>query len=354
MDDNYKDIEKELLFRKARMENERLLEMRYYEEKKQRQRRVTLVIISLLAPVFIITGKFFDFPESYKLLSYGFIGVATVLAFFMYLQPVSSRNREFFETSLPNDFKEEFNNLRHRNREIEKQNNDLRTRFEKIIKQIQSGSVTGELFGESDKAEILDKIQAKLESEALDDYQKSLVSVINEQLRSKGQEEVFTQISSRLEGEVQNLAKRGNVNLILGIFTTLTGLGILGYSVFEAPLMTNAIEIASHFVPRLSLVILIEVFAYFFLKLYKQSLSEIKYFQNEITNIESKYLGLRLSIESGNNEITEKVVDNLIKTERNFVLEKGQSTVEIERSKIEQQKSSELLKILDSVTSKLK
>lgn len=354
MEDKYRDIERELLFRKARMEEERLMEMRHYEEKKQRQRRIALTLLATLAPIFLLAGRYFDLPESYKPLSFGFIGLATVLAFFMYLQPVSSRNRDPFYGAISNDIKEEFHNLRNRNREIEKQNRDLRSKFEQIIKQIQSSTSSGELFGQREKDEILNRIQAKLESESLEDYQKSLVSIINEKLRSKGQEEIFLQTSARLEGEIQNLAKRGNVNLILGISTTLTGIGILGYSVFDAPPTNSALELASHFVPRLSLVILIEVFAYFFLKLYKQSLLEIKYFQNEITNIESKYLGLRLALESGGDNCASRVVDSLISTERNFVLERGQSTVELELGKQELQRSSEIIKILDNAVKKLK
>jgi len=40
---------------------------------------------------------------------------------------------------------------------------------------------------------------------------------------------------------------------------------------------------------------LIELFAYFFLKLYKSDLSEIKYFQNELTNVEMRYAAVRLA-----------------------------------------------------------
>lgn len=353
MEEQYTNIERDMFSRKARMDQERILELRYYMEKKQRQRR--LILISLFPFLLTLIALYFFFiPEANTVFIVSSIGATFVAAFFLYLQPESSRSQLPFEYSIKNDFKAEINNLRNRNFEVERQNRELKIRFDKIIKQIQSGSITGEFFSESDKAELLKKIQAKFESDTLVEYRDTLLSMMNEKLRAKGQEDVFLQISSRLEGEVQNLAKRGNVNLILGISTTLTGLGILGYSVFEAPILTNSIEIVAHFVPRLSLVILIEVFAYFFLKLYKQSLSEIKYFQNEITNIESKYLGLRLSLDSGNIDITDKVVHSLINTERNFILEKGQSTVEIENYRIEQEQSSNLLKVLNNAVSKIK
>ncbi|MEI8616865.1 hypothetical protein P4S63_03450 [Pseudoalteromonas sp. B193] len=99
---------------------------------------------------------------------------------------------------------------------------------------------------------------------------------------------------------------------------------------------------------------LIEVFAYFFLKLYKQGLSEIKYFQNEITNIESKFLALRLSSKSGQGDCIKEVVANLLTTERNFVLEKGQTTIELEQVRIDQKQRSELTGLLDKALQKIK
>ena len=92
-----------------------------------------------------------------------------------------------------------------------------------------------------------------------------------------------------MRSEVSALSRRGNLNLSLGIATTIIGLIILGYFVLEIDsIPEDKMAFIAHFIPRLSLVVLIEVFAYFFLKLYKSSLSEIKYFQNEMTNAEAK------------------------------------------------------------------
>jgi len=59
-----------------------------------------------------------------------------------------------------------------------------------------------------------------------------------------------------------------------------------------------------HFLPRVSLVILVEVFAYFFLRLYKESLDDIKYFQTEITRVEMKTLALTVATELKDSEAT--------------------------------------------------
>ena len=78
--------------------------------------------------------------------------------------------------------------------------------------------------------------------------------------------------------------------------------------------------------------IMTHFFAYFFLKFYKANLSEIKYFQNEITT-KSKYLALKVASYIGNEESIKSVITNLFSTERNFILSKGQSTVDLERAK---------------------
>lgn len=139
----------------------------------------------------------------------------------------------------------------------------------------------------------------------------------------------------RLNQEIINLSRRGNFNLAIGIFTAIGGLIILGIVVFSAPIeFGNIYSIVSHYLPRITLVMFIELFAYFFLRLYRNSLADIKYFQNEITNIDLKFLAMTQAVESENDELIRSVSKVFAGTERNFVLEKGQTTVELERERL--------------------
>ena len=241
-----------------------------------------------------------------------------------------------------------------RNQEI--QINEISEKFNTVIQKLQTGSSVGEIFSLQEKEKILKAISTKIESESQEKFEQKILNSIGEKLSSRQAEELFSKTLSRLEKELESQSKRGNVNLILGIMTTLTGVAILGYSVFLAPILTTNTEIISHFLPRLSLVILIEVFAYFFLKLYKQGLAEIKYFQNEITNIESKYLGLHIATTKENSDGTLKAIEKLINTERNFILEKDQTTSELELRKIESSENTNTInklgEILESVVKK--
>jgi len=204
-----------------------------------------------------------------------------------------------------------------------------------------------------------------------EEQKKALITSVKEHVHSKAAEEVLTelrkQIASadkttsvtkhaleqfgltvrRLNDEVAALSRRGNLNLVLGILTTGVGLAALGYFVVKfhgegSPSMNDLVG----FVPRLSLVVFIELFAYFFLRLYKSSLAEIKFFQNELTNVEAKAIALEVSALWDNAAVVGSVIERIAGTERNNVLQAGQTTVELEQAKLHDEKLVDLVKEL--------
>ncbi len=221
-----------------------------------------------------------------------------------------------------------------------------------------------------------------------DDDKKKLINSITNSTRQEVIEEIFTQqinnlkdsiekdsvyeklklsveqIKIRLYREISDLRLRSNVNLLIGMLITAGGLYLLWSTVSMIDtshslksLASEGAESNSQFfknlilplAPRIMLVIFIEVFAYFFLRLYKNGLSEIKYFQNELTNVESKLVALELSYLSNNSDSITSVIHSLVNTERNFVLENGQTTVELEKAKSE----SEMMKSIVSAVPNL-
>jgi len=93
----------------------------------------------------------------------------------------------------------------------------------------------------------------------------------------------------------------------------------------------NYISIGTQYISRISIVFLIEIFAFFFLRLYSQTLGELRYTHNEITNIEMKIVGLQIAIAVQDKKGLTAAIENAIKTERNFILDKGKTTVDLER-----------------------
>lgn len=131
--------------------------------------------------------------------------------------------------------------------------------------------------------------------------------------------------SERLRTEIAALSRRGNLNLVIGTLTTIVAVGLLAYLVLGATInYANVPDLLSHFIPRISIAVFIEIFSFFFLKLYKSSLRDIKYFQNELTNIEMRGVALETALLGGDNKATEPIIGQLIRTDRNPI---GPSTL---------------------------
>lgn len=312
---------KEELERRMRMDQERL-EYERWLRKREIQRRQFFVISFAIAVTVTFLVSYFIFrsaPESplFRIIIFGFPIVAIAMVAMIYLQSAPS-----------------FKGISNTNENYARLRFYIDERLSDAFSTLKSSKQADIEFSESDKAKVLASIQAKLESDSLQSYVAGIRDLVATRVSEDALEERFQSIVRRLGREVQDLARRGNLNLILGILTTLAGLSVLGYAVFYSPLTQSPEELLAYFFPRVALVILIEVFAYFFLRLYKQSLAEIKYFQNEMTNVESRQLALHVAIRHEDAALRARVVDELSRTERNFILGAGQTTVEIERERL--------------------
>ncbi|MHA0915373.1 hypothetical protein ACR9H8_11595 [Kosakonia cowanii] len=189
----------------------------------------------------------------------------------------------------------------------------------------------------------------------------NLREIIESNLSLKRLTDLSEGITRRLRREITDLRLRSNVNLLIGMVITGGGLYLLWTTVSIIDSSELLKQLASEgddsnykfiknivlpIIPRVLLVVFIEVFAYFFLKLYKNGLSEIKYFQNELTNIESKLAAVEFSHMTKNQDALKISIESLSKTERNFILDKGQTTVELERAKSESELTRNIIKTI--------
>jgi hypothetical protein len=111
------------------------------------------------------------------------------------------------------------------------------------------------------------------------------------------------------------------------------GLGVIAFtSVVD---ITDWKGTLSHYLPRISFVVFVEIFAYFFLRLYRVNLDDVKYYQNELSNLEFKALALRSGFAINDVKAIKELLTELGKTERNFVLKKGETTPELEKVRVE-------------------
>jgi hypothetical protein len=89
-------------------------------------------------------------------------------------------------------------------------------------------------------------------------------------MRNKQFRDATEETKKRLLQQVKAFGNRANINLIIGLFFSFVGTVVLIYFVTSLSETKEWFEFISHFFPRISLVLLIELFAYFFLQLYKQ------------------------------------------------------------------------------------
>lgn len=163
----------------------------------------------------------------------------------------------------------------------------------------------------------------------------------------------FSITRQRLSAEIDALKRRGNANLFLGILITAAGVTTLVLTLTSSPIgVASAWDFFSHYFPRLTLVVLIELFAYFFLRLYKSNLDDVKYFQNELTNVEAKHVALQAVFFAEDKSLLAEIVKNLSNTERNHILKKGETTVELEKVRVESENVNSIIKeTVSSLTS---
>lgn len=201
------------------------------------------------------------------------------------------------------------------------------------------------------------RLLAESAQELVSDLRNRLEASISQDERRKLVTTIFVGTLQRLKLEVDALGRRGNTNLAFGSVIAIAGLGLLGELVYRTTNFnpTSPLDLTAHYLPRITLVIFVEVFAYFFLKLYKSSLSEIKYFQNEMTNVESKQAALETSLHEEDKIVRPEIIKILANTERNSVLRKDETTVELERVKLDKDAIVEVIpKLLAPFTGKSK
>ncbi len=259
------------------------------------------------------------------------IGIAFVGFVAMLLQYLNKDNGVSNDLEAPSSAHKD----RYTRAEIDK----LKTKIDEVsllISEVNKGDLKS--FIDSARSEILNnsyhEIEEKFRNKFEEENDFNDISIIFQH---------FYFIKERLQSEIRRNSRQGNLSLSLGIVIAVSGMCLLGYFVIlfgegvlpKDSLNISTVEMVILQTSRISLVIVIEVFGYFFLRIYKNSLEEIKFINNEITNIESKEIAARSSFYLSDCEMLAKTIDNLLRTERNFILKKGCSTVDIEKTRLE-------------------
>ncbi|MDZ5647372.1 hypothetical protein [Nitrospirillum sp. BR 11828] len=162
---------------------------------------------------------------------------------------------------------------------------------------------------------------------------------------------------SSLEEEIDSLNSRSNLQIASGATISVIGFLVLGYFIYSAegaPKTSNLdLSPMSYIILRAGLVLLIELFALFFLRMYRYSVFEIKYFQNEISNIYMKSIAVEMAFSSGDEKLFSQLSKELISAERNIIMRKGDISLSQLRDIAERDGDAVLVNFVKSIPESL-
>lgn len=167
----------------------------------------------------------------------------------------------------------------------------------------------------------------------------------------------FLASEERIKIEIKNLKRRATINLSLGVSLSIAALLVFFFLVYNEKPDEDYQKVFLHFAPRVGLVVFVELLAYFFLKLYKSTLTSVQYYHNELTNIETRKNAAIVAIKHCKEDKIWQTVEYLLKVERNVLVKDKETTIQMEMLKLQSEKdNSDLLSmqgLLNKVIDKL-
>lgn len=150
-------------------------------------------------------------------------------------------------------------------------------------------------------------------------------------------------LTSRLSSEIESQNRKANINLGLGTAGAILALILIGVSIYAPPNSRDHSVFWATVMSRGFLSLTASIFAFFFLSTYRRNLSEIRYFHNELTNVESKLLSIEIlkdatlvKADRGDGALLH-MLQGLSATERNFILRRGESTTDLHQKDMDRQ-----------------
>ncbi|MCR9200716.1 MAG: hypothetical protein NXI04_18930 [Planctomycetaceae bacterium] len=187
-----------------------------------------------------------------------------------------------------------------------------------------------------DNQEFRDQAVAAIRSMLTDES----ISKIRQHYGISEVEKTITESIKRLGDAITTLGKRANKNLGFGVCVAATGILVLGMMLLNGPPVTRTESTNSQlmvfFGTRVSLLFFTQVLAYFFLRLYSAGLADLKYYQNELTNISAYKAAIHTAIAKGNEEQLQTVVNSLMNVDRNTAMaanipSKGKQSADLDK-----------------------
>jgi hypothetical protein len=151
-----------------------------------------------------------------------------------------------------------------------------------------------------DRQQLVDALRPTVNAGVADELEDRFRQRLSQSARDQEIRDSFATADSRLRSELAALGRRSNLNLVIGVLTTSLAVGLLTYMVLGAVVnFENLTSLLSHYIPRLGLVLFIEVFSFFFLRLYKTTLAEMRLYQTDLTALTIQRVAVVVGLSTG-------------------------------------------------------
>lgn len=164
----------------------------------------------------------------------------------------------------------------------------------KILKTAQLDALSGS------HQELLEALKPTVHAGVADELERRFRERASQFARDEEIRESFATAERRLKDELGALGLRSNLNLVIGVLTTSMAVGLLMYMVLGVPAEFGGLTaLLSHYIPRLGLILFIEVFSFFFLRLYKTTLAEMRMYQTDLTTLTVQHVAVVAALSTG-------------------------------------------------------
>ncbi|MBO1328925.1 hypothetical protein OQ496_11490 [Acetobacter suratthaniensis] len=215
---------------------------------------------------------------------------------------------------------------------------------------------------ENRKKDIESKLELELKYEIKRNTYKIIEQKFRNQLENKTKISIIkdnkNEIISRISKSIDFMQKTASKNILIGLSFSLFGLIFIITSIMNSDLHEiNISKIHDNwdiikYIQKSSIVLCSEIIAFFFFKGYRSSLNEIKYFHNEMTNVEIMFSSLEVAIFSNDLDLIKNICEKISSVERNFILKKGETTVSLRSQEIDNRGDEKIFKFVENLFEK--
>ena len=217
----------------------------------------------------------------------------------------------------------------------------LDRRVDQLSSALKGSEVSGVEISPAERQEILSGLRGSLPEKLADELREQFLREAEESALQRSTDRIFDSSDVRLQEEIAALSRRSNLNLVIGVVTTIAAVALLVYMVLGVKHESKTIpEMLEYFIPRVSTAAFIEIFSFFFLRLYKSTLADIRYYQDELTRLTQNRIALFTAEASEKPEILADAV-------RAFSVSKGVDTTPKQADKGAQVSNKEVMGLVE-------